>query len=119
MKVTEIVVSAGRTFNHPYESYSNLKPQVTIKATIENGEDFETEVNVLQAKAERLVEDHKAALLTNLEEIHNLTERQREIASLEDGLKRTQARLDALRAGVVQTKSLPEFGVIEDDDKPW
>ena len=38
MKITEIVVSAGRTFNHPYENFSNLRPQVTLKATPDEGE---------------------------------------------------------------------------------
>lgn len=31
MKVIEIIVSAGRTFNHPNESYSNLRPQVSVR----------------------------------------------------------------------------------------
>jgi hypothetical protein len=51
MKVTEIIVSAGRTFNHPYEDYSNLKPQVTLKATVDDGENFEDAVKELQRKA--------------------------------------------------------------------
>jgi hypothetical protein len=28
MHITRIVVFAGRTFNHPHEDYSNLKPSV-------------------------------------------------------------------------------------------
>ena len=33
-KITEITVSAGRTFNHPHESFSNLKPHVALKVEV-------------------------------------------------------------------------------------
>lgn len=100
MKVTEIVVSAGRTFNHPYESYSNLKPGLTLKATLEDGEDATEAIKTLQAKAESLVEDHKRHLLNSLEEIHDLQNKQREAADLERTIQRAQSSLDRLRAGM-------------------
>ena len=30
MKINTITVTAGRTFNHPHEDYSNLRPSVTM-----------------------------------------------------------------------------------------
>ena len=82
MEITEITVSAGRTFNHPYETNSKLRPNVTVKANLAPGEDPVKAINDLQALAEKSVEDHKQALLTSLEELHFLTEAQREMTSL-------------------------------------
>lgn len=97
MTVTEIVVSAGRTFNHPYESYSNLRPQVTIKASLQDGEDVDAATKQLQAKAESLVEDHKRNLLNQITELYHLSEARQELVNLESGLKRAQDRISELR----------------------
>lgn len=51
MKVTNVKVSAGRTFNHPYESYSNFKHSVVLDAALEDGEDAPTAVKELQSKS--------------------------------------------------------------------
>lgn len=99
-RVTEITVNAGRTFNHPYESYSNLRPSVTIKAELLEGEDWEAATKELQAKAESMVEEHKQHMLRSLKELHDLTVRQREVASLEDSIRGAQSRLDRLRKGL-------------------
>jgi len=97
MQITEIVVSAGRTFNHPYEDYSNLRPSVTLKATLTEGDDPEEETNRLQAKAEKLVEDHKQSLIKSLHELYQMSVTQAELQSLEDSLKRAQDRIKELR----------------------
>jgi hypothetical protein len=97
MQITEIIVNAGRTFNHPYEQYSNLRPSITLKATLAEGEDAGAATKELQAKAEELVEDHKRNLLAQLEELYNLTQRQQEVASLEAGLLKAQRRIDEIR----------------------
>lgn len=111
MKVTEITVSAGRTFSHPYEDYSNLRPQVTLRATIEEGDDPSEQTKALQALAEKSVEDHKHALLDSLHKLHYLTESQREITSLGQQIVRSQARIDALR------KEFPQLQLSESDDE--
>lgn len=108
MKVTEIVVSAGRVFSHPFESYSNLKPQITLKAALDPGEDPATAVKALQAQAEGLVEDHKRNLLSSIRELHRLTERQSEVAALERSLQSAQERLDAIRREQADGLALPE-----------
>lgn len=112
MEITEITVSAGRTFNHPYETYSNLRPEVTVKATLAPGENPTKAINELQALAEKTVEDHKQALLHSLEELHYLTEAQRDMTTLAEQITRSQQRLDDIRKKHPQL-TLP--GVAGDD----
>ena len=97
MQVTEIVVSAGRTFNHPYESYSNLKPHITLKATVSEDEDPDEVVKQLQAKAESLIEDHKRNMLQSLEDLYRLKQAQQEMMNLEKHLIDAQERIKELR----------------------
>jgi hypothetical protein len=99
MKVVEVTVSASRTFNHPYESYSNLRPNVTLKAVLADDEDYAAAVQALQAKAEALVEDHKQHMLRSLHELERLERYQQEVQSLEQSLVRSQERLEVLRRG--------------------
>lgn len=97
MKVQSITVTAGRTFNHPYEQYSNLRPEVVMTATLDDGEDPTAAVKALQSTAEQLVEDHKNGLLKSLHELHRLTERQAEIRGLQRQLQLAQDRIDSIR----------------------
>lgn len=97
MKITSVTVSAGRTFNHPYEQYSNLRPEVTMTATLEEGENAVDVTKALQSTAEGLVEDHKRGLLTSIEELHKLSEYQAEVRGLQEQLQRTQNRLNDIR----------------------
>jgi predicted nuclease with TOPRIM domain len=97
MRVTEITVHAGRTFNHPYEQYSNLRPSATLKATLAEGEDADEALRQLQVKAETLVEDHKRNLLESIEEIEQMKRAEREIADLGLAVARQQDRIEALR----------------------
>lgn len=98
MKVTEITVTSGRTFNHPHEQYSNLRPSVTLKATLDDSDSFENATKALQAKAERLVEDHKALLLDSLNRIWEQDQIDDQIADLERSLTSAQQRLEHLRS---------------------
>jgi hypothetical protein len=97
MTIDKIQVTAARTFNHPHESYSNLRPAVILTATLAPDEDASTCVKNLQQQAEGLVEDHKAGLLKSLEELYQLTERQAEVRGLEGQLRRAQTRLEEIR----------------------
>ncbi len=97
MKVTEIVVSAGRTFNHPYEQYSNLRPQVTLKATLDDGDDPAVAAKELQGKAEKLVEDHKQNMLRTLQELHKLSVAKQEMFDVARRLGELNNRLAELR----------------------
>jgi hypothetical protein len=97
LKINTITVTAGRTFNHPHEQYSNLRPEVSMTATLEDGEDATKAAQELQARAEQIVEDHKRGLLNSIEELYQLTERQAEMRGLQTELKRAQERLDKIR----------------------
>lgn len=108
MKIHTITVTAGRTFNHPHEQYSNLRPEVTLFATLDEGEDATSAARELQARAEQLVEDHKQGLLRSMEELYQLTERQQEMRGLQNELKRAQERLDQIR------QKHPELNLIAD-----
>lgn len=108
-RVTEITVSAGRTFNHPYESYANLKPMVTVRAALEEGEDWQEATKSLQATAERLVEDHKRHMLASIEELEQLSRKQAEVASIEASIVRAQAKLAALRRGEADSQTTLEL----------
>ncbi len=107
MKIVEVTVSAGRTFNHPHESYSNLRPSVNFKAVIEEGDDPIAAAKELQRQAEQLVEDHKQNMLKSLEDLFDLTERQRELTTLEQQLSRAQARMDQIRKAYPKIQALP------------
>lgn len=98
MKVQTITVAAGRTFNHPFEQYSNLRPSVTVVAQLEEGEDWQAATKSLQAQAEQLVEDHKRGMLKALRELNDLTEKQQELARLDRTLTTTQRRLEEIRS---------------------
>lgn len=98
MKINTITVTAGRTFNHPHEQYSNLRPEVSMTATLDDGEDAAKATRELQAKAEQIVEDHKRGLLTSIEELYQLTERQAEMRGLQQELERAQKRLESIRS---------------------
>ena len=98
MKINTITVTAGRTFNHPYEQYSNLRPEVVLTATLDEGEDSSAATRDLQQRAEGLVEDHKRSLLHSIEELYQLTQKQAEVRGLQTELNRAQKRLEAIRS---------------------
>lgn len=97
MTISNIIVRAGRTFNHPHEQYSNLKPEVELRADLTEGDDPKACAKALQVQAEGLVEDHKQGLLKSIEELYQLTTRQAEMRGLERELQKTQARLEEIR----------------------
>lgn len=97
MNIKQVTVSAGRTYNHPYEQYSNFKHHVELRADLSGEEDGFAAAKDLQAKAEALAEEHKTNMLRSVEELREMTEVQREISSLEESLKRGTQRLDEIR----------------------
>lgn len=97
MKITTIQASAGRTFSHPHEDYSNLRPHITLIATLEEGDDPAKCAQALQQQAEQLVEDQKQNMLKALEDAYQMTTAQREMVGLARQLKSAQDRLDDLR----------------------
>lgn len=107
MKITEVKVSAGRTFNHPFESYSNLRCDVHLQAVLEDGEDPKAATQSLQAQAEESAETHKQSLLSNLQKLQEITEQNREITELERRMDEAGLRLKALRNSVAAYQGGP------------
>ena len=97
MQIRRITVHAGRTFNHPHEDFSNLKPSVCLEAELAEGDDPKKCTQLLQQQAEGLVEDHKQQLLRSLEELYQLSTRQAEVRGLQRQLSQAQSRLDEIR----------------------
>ena len=100
MKITEITVSAGRVISHPIENYSNLRPQISLKAVLDDGEDAVEATRQLQAKAEGLVEDHATQLTKHIRDMYYLGEKEKERARLEENIIASQKRLEGLRGEI-------------------
>lgn len=116
MKVTQITVNAGRTFNNPYESYSNLRPEVTLTASLDEGEDPQAAAKALQSQAETLVESHKTKLLMDLDRLHTYQTRTRDIARLESQIKTATDHLSELKAEQERTGGL-KLSVLPGDEE--
>lgn len=97
MQITEITASAGRTFNHPHEDYSNLKPHVTLKAVLADGDDPVACAKSLQQQAEQLCEDQKQGMLAALEDAYQIGEAKTRMIGLARQLKAAQEELDSVR----------------------
>lgn len=112
MQITEITVSAGRTFNHPYESYSNLRPNLTLTATLDPGEDALQAIRTLQGQAEEVVEEHKQAMFASIEQLQRMTQREHDIARLLRLIAEEQRKLDLLRSAIAsegQQVAMPQL----------
>jgi len=100
VKVVEITVTAGRTFNHPHEQYSNLRPEVTLRATLEAEDDHAVCVKILQADAEDLVEQHKDRLLGMLEDAERNRIAAQRLDMAERQLKQARERVELLERSI-------------------
>lgn len=98
MQVTEITVTAARTFNHPFEGYSNLKPGVVLKATLAEGDNVDDCVHKLQAQAEGLVETHKQLMIEELQRRDDVQRATEQAAQLKQNIENAQRQLEALRS---------------------
>jgi len=99
MQITEIVVHAGRTVNHPLESYSNLKPSLSLKATLGPDDDVIACLKQLQAQAETLIEEHKHRMIADIVALDGRMKLHADLASSERELQRLQSRIESLKNG--------------------
>lgn len=104
MKVTEIKTNAGRTFNHPYESYSNLRCDVEMRATLDEGEDPVEATKALQAQCEVLAENHKQEMLMQIRGLAEQARRTQSRIALKNQIERAQTQLEELGPEEVQGK---------------
>jgi predicted nucleic acid-binding Zn-ribbon protein len=105
-RIIEITASSGTSFNHPYESYSNFKPSITLKAVVGEHEDPIYCIQNLQRQAHDFVTAEKDRIMMELER-ENEIERcnqtiesvTREIAWARGVIADGPARLKALEEG--------------------
>jgi chromosome segregation ATPase len=107
MKVTAISVTAGRTFNHPFEQYANLRFDMHLDAQLEEGEEFLPAIQKLTAQAEELAEGHKQNLLKDIRTLEKIQRANREISDLEERMAQADSRLKDLRQAVAAYQQAP------------
>lgn len=73
MILQEITVHAGRTFNHPYERFANFRFDLSLKATLQGGDDAGECLVNLQRLAETFADEHKARLLKECDRLHHIS----------------------------------------------
>jgi GTP1/Obg family GTP-binding protein len=108
MKATKITVSAGRTFNHPFEQYANFRAHAEIEYNLEDNEDPIKAIKYAQSQVEELAEDHKRNLLKSVEELETMRRDAAEIKGLQKQISETQRRLDEIRSAHPQLNLIDE-----------
>lgn len=125
MQITQITVSAGRTFNDPYEQYANYKPYLTLTATIDpDTEDPTACVQGLQHQAETLMDAHKRKMLSDMCALHETNRMLEQAEELEALIKRSTERLAQLRKAKIlspiktqiEDEAPDEWCHVEEDD---
>ena len=106
MQIRKIIAHAGRTFNHPHEDYSNLRPGITLEAELGDGEDAVACAKALQHQAEQLAEDQKRNLLAAMEDEYQVGQAKTRMIGLARQLKSAQDELDTLRQQWPELKQL-------------
>lgn len=102
MQVTQVTVNAGRTLQHPCETYANIRPEVALTASLEPGDDPIECTRKLQRQAEQLVEEHSIVLKSSLLE-RNIAQREvEEIGRLTQSLSSGQERLEVLKGNAAR-----------------
>lgn len=96
MQISQIQVSAGRTFNHPYEQYSNFRPGITIVANLSEKDNPEQCAQELQRQAETFAEQQKQTILKDIEELRLIEKNMTRKAKLELQLQEIQHELEYL-----------------------
>lgn len=99
MTIKAIHVTAGRTFNHPFESYANFKFDLSFQAELAPGEDHLTSLAALQVQAETLADEHKEKILSDVQ-------RRRQIERINDQLEDMRRNVRHLAAGEEQIAKL-------------
>lgn len=121
MKIKTIEVSAGRTFNHPYESFANLRFDLKFQAELSEGEEAMDCLKDLQTVAEKAAEEHKANLINDIHALEEMARSQRQMSDLEQRIKQAQDNLETLKENAERhaqtgTKLLPAIASVYDED---
>lgn len=124
MIIQEITVHAGRTFNHPYERSANFRFDFSLKAQLQEGDDFAQYLVTLQRAAEIQADEHKAMILGECERLHkiedlqylqrNLKAEQPEWMNEEEPAERAE-KLARVETELAQLMALPPYAYAETD----
>lgn len=93
-KIIEITIGLATSFNNPFESYSNFKPSVQLKATVAEGEYVAGAVAELQAMAGSLLSQERRRILDGLKREHDIESAEREVQYAEGHVKSYQEIID-------------------------
>ena len=115
MQIREVRVSAGRTLQHPCQTYANLRPEVSLIASLDAGEDAIDATRRLQRQAEQLVEEHAMVLCASLTEREVAKREEQELGRLKQSLTDNQERIAELRMNAERRQVQPS-GLLFDDN---
>lgn len=105
MKVTQITVNAGRTLQHPCETYANIRPEVALTATLNEYDDPIECTRQLQRQAEQLVEEHAIVLKASIAERDVAEREEQELKRLSQSMADSQQRFESLKVNVERRHS--------------
>ncbi len=112
MQITEITVTAGRVLPHPEHAYANIRPEVTLRAMLQPGDEPGQAVRALQLQAERLVEDHATVLVASIEQRKIAQHEMDQISRLEQSVQSGQAQLEEIRGRAQARTAQPSPGYL-------
>ena len=78
-KIIEITIGLATSFNNPFESFSNFKPSVQLKAIVADGEDPNRVAIDLQAKVGDLLATERHRILDGLKREHEIENAKRNV----------------------------------------
>jgi hypothetical protein len=104
MRIEKITVTAGRTLPHPNEAYANVRSDVTLNATLDEGEDPVAALKQLQRQAEQLVEEHSTVLIASLEQRKIREQDIADIRRLESSIEKGNQQLAELQQRVAHNE---------------
>lgn len=114
MKIRSITVTAGRVLPHPLQDYANIRPELTLQADLEEGENAEAAARALQGKAESLLEQHAADLSKFLKDQEARRQRAVELRDIRDRIQRDKERLAKLIDDEKRDTSDPTVGMLQE-----
>lgn len=104
LKIEKITVRAGRVVPHPLHAYGNVKCDLELVASLDEGEDPEEVRKSLQEKIESDVEQHVLDLKESLRDMQGHLESRNKIKRLESQIEQLAKERDEL---ATQFEDLP------------
>lgn len=96
MQIRQITVRAGRVVPHPLHAYGNIKADLEIVASLDDGDDAGEVMKSLQEKIESDIEQHVLDLKESLRDMQGHLESRNKIKRLESQIDELQKERDEL-----------------------